>query len=147
MALPLALCQGYASTYTISGCSSATDCGVYSLVSARCNDDSSDHCPGGQFANGNTDPSLCDSAPVYQSADGTHVLFRVYGGRTTAWWVADHSALDTCNYAGPLYLYSRSNPGQVGSAPTAPGYSAGSGWYDYNNDQSGGIRVTAGGGH
>ena len=46
-----------------------------------------------------------------------------------------------------MYLRSALNPGRLGSAPTAPGYSAGGGWYDLHNYDYGGIRVTAGGGH
>ena len=84
---------------------------------------------------------------MYQSPDGTRVLYRgysSYGG--TYWVVTDRSALDACvGYI--FYLYSALNPGRLGSAPTAPGYSAGSGWSDYNNGHYGKIRVTAGGGH
>ena len=147
-ALPLALRQGYPSTYTVTGCSRAADCGVFSLVPANCTDNSVfGCCPGGAYANGNTDRSLCDSAPVYQSPDGTRVLFRIYGGTSTRWWVTGRSALDDCYGGGTWYLHSALNPGRLGSAPTAPGYSAGGGWYDANNGQHGSIRVTAGGGH
>ena len=147
-ALPLALRQGYASTYTVTGCSRAADCGVFSLVPAHCTDSSHYFCPGGGGANGNADPSLCDSAPVYQSPDGTRVLSRYYySSGDTAWQVTGRSALDDCYGGGRAYLYSAVNPGRLGSAPTAPGYSAGGGWQDLNNGQYGSIRVTAGGGH
>ena len=82
---------------------------------------------------------------MYQSPDGTRVLLRYYNSDYTVWQVTDRSALDDC-YGGH-YLYSALNPGRLGSAPTAPGYSAGGGWYDANNGQHGSIRVTAGGGH
>ena len=149
VALLLALRQGYSSTYTISGCSDPADCGVFKLVPANCTDTYEGRCPGGRYANGNTDRTLCDGAPAYQSADGTRVLLRWYnsGPDYTAWWVADRSALDAC-LGAPDYLLSASNPGRLGSAPTAPGYSAGDGWRDHNNGQFGApIRVTAGGGH
>ena len=143
---------GYASAYTLSGCSSPADCGVYSLVSAHCTTSSS-HCPGGGNANGNTDPALCDGVPTYQSADGTRVLLRYYDdgtddiGDSTVWLVADSGTLNTC-YGGHYYLDSAHIDGRVGSAPTAPGYSDGNGWFDLNNRRNdGNIRVTAGGGH
>ena len=51
---------------------------------------------------------------------------------------------------GDYYLQSGSNQGPTGGAPTAPRYSAGDGWYDYDADISnparGTISVTAGGG-
>ena len=152
MAFPLALRQGYASTYTISGCSDPADCGVFSLVPARCTG-SHDRCPGGGYANENTDPTLCDNAPTYQSADGTRVLLRVYSwsfivGRTTQWWVTDSTALDDC--AGTAYYLSSEaygHDGRPGSAPTLLGYSAGAGWRDWNNRQEGSIHVTGGGEH
>ena len=86
---------------------------------------------------------------MYQSADGTRVLLRVYGysGDYTTWFVTDRAALDSCYGDGTWYLRSALNPGRLGSAPTAPGYSAGNGWWDLNNNQYGSIRVTAGGGH
>ena len=83
---------------------------------------------------------------MYQSPDGTRVLLRRYYGDVTYWVVTDRSALDDC-WGAHNYLRSAYNPGRLGSAPTAPGYSAGDGWLDYNNGQSGSIRVTAGGGH
>ena len=153
MALPLALRQGYASAYTISGCSDPADCGVFSPVPAHCTNNRRGRCPGGVNANGNTDSSLCDGAPIYQRADGTHVLYR--GNLTsssyiyTVWYVADSTALDDCwgsTYQYP-YLDSDQKSGRLGSAPTAPGYSAGGGWYDWKNGLAGGINVTAGGGH
>ena len=87
---------------------------------------------------------------MYQSPDGTRVLSRFYdsGVDVTEWRVTGRSALDDC-WGARDYLDSAPIPGRLGSAPTAPGYSAGDGWYDYNknNDQHGSIRVTAGGGH
>jgi hypothetical protein len=126
-ALPLALRQGYASTYTISGCSASADCGVFRLV---------------------PDPSICDGTPTYQNADGTRVLYRFEDGHHTQWVVGSKDVLkDALCFGWNTYSYSALNDGRLGSAPTAPGYSAGSGWCDANNDQCGSIHVTAGGGH
>jgi hypothetical protein len=64
------------------------------------------------------------------------------------WDVGPSGRLNDCggSYNGAIYLRSDSNPGQPGGAPTAPGYSAGGGWYDYDNRASGTITVTAGDG-
>ena len=156
VALLLALRQGYSSTYTISGCSDPADCGVFKLVPANCTDTYEGRCPGGRYANGNTDRTLCDGAPAYQSADGTRVLLRWYssGFDYTSWRVAGsyapHTPLSNC-FGGITYLLSASINGRLGYAPTAPGYDARDqgqeGWLDDNNSQRGRIRVTAGGGH
>eukprot|EP01046_Picozoa_sp_COSAG06_P047537 COSAG06_NODE_6933_length_2709_cov_21.563985_2_plen_66_part_00 len=52
-------------------------------------------------------------------------------------------ALAAC-YGGSGYLIS--NEGPTGGAPTAPGYSAGDGWVDFDNNARGTISVSAGGG-
>ena len=105
-------------------------------------------CPGGDYANGNTDPTLCDNAPVFQAGgpDGP-VLYRVYdsyhGG--TSWVVGPSDRLNDCSYYDGSYLISDSNPGPLGGreAPTAPVY----GWLDgENNYARTTITVTAGDG-
>ncbi len=55
----------YAESYTLSGCGNEPYCGVFTRVQAQCTAGSGDFCPGGAAANGNTDPTLCDGAPVY----------------------------------------------------------------------------------
>eukprot|EP01043_Picozoa_sp_COSAG02_P056238 COSAG02_NODE_6641_length_3441_cov_5.384201_3_plen_156_part_00 len=126
----------YADSYTLAGCSNPNDCGVFKRVLAHCA--SGDHCPAGQYANGNTDPTLCDGAPVYQKSSddvegGGRVLFRKYdpSSHITQWWVAPAGSyvLAYCDLHG-YYLSSRTNPG-LGSAPTAPVYSIG-GWRDFD---------------
>ena len=118
---------------------------------ARCTG-SGARCPGGASAHGNADPTLCDGAPVYQkggAGGGGPVLLRWYdGGSGTQWLVASDAdvALATCYYTpGVLYLESDSNPQPLGSAPTAPAYSAG-GWSEVSPNGNRPIRVTAGGG-
>jgi hypothetical protein len=140
----------YADSYTLAGCSNADHCGIFTRVPAHCTSPDSIFCPGGEFAHGNTDPTLCDGAPVYQkggSGSGGPVLLRYYdGGTFTSWIVAGGSfALEYCNY-NELYLQSDMNLQPVGSALTAPAYNAG-GWTD--NDAGGisiNISVTAGSG-
>jgi hypothetical protein len=80
------------------------------------------------------------------------VLYRIYWPDYTKWYVDSSERLVDC-YAGYDYLHSlgsNSNQGPTGGAPTAPGYSAGDGWYDYdtdnNNPARGTISVSAGGG-
>ena len=141
----------YANSYTLAGCSNADHCGIFTRVPAHCTDGYSVFCPGGEFA-GNTDPTLCDGAPVYQkggSGSGGPVLLRYPAssrGSGTSWIVAyGNYALEYCAYNG-LYLESDGNRQPVGSAPTAPAYNAG-GWTD--NDAGGiiiNITVTAGSG-
>jgi len=143
----------YADSYTLAGCAAAAHCGVFSRVPARCTDSGNARCPGGASAHGNADPTLCDGAPVYQkggAGGGGPVLLRYWDGSSgTRWWVADDAdyALARCSYSG-YYLRSDSNPQPLGSAPTAPAYSAG-GWSEQLQHNSNGnrpIRVTAGGG-
>ena len=92
---------------------------------------------------------MCDGVLTYQlgGPDGP-VLYRFYdGGGSTQWVVGPSDALNDCNSDGYPYLYSASNPGRPGGAPTAPGYSAGDGWTDDdNNGARGTITVTAGDG-
>jgi hypothetical protein len=130
---------------------------VFRRVDAHCTDTAYGHCPGGQYANGNSDETKCDGAPVYQRAgegggvDGSGpVLYRgYYGNGHTIWDVGSSARLADC-YRGNgdyHYLASGSIPGPTGGAPTAPGYSAGDGWYDGdNNGARGTISVSAGGG-
>ena len=147
--------DGFAESYTVEGCSNPAHCGVFRRVDAHCTDTTSYHCPSGQLANGNSDDTKCDGAPVYQRVGegggvdgGGPVLFRAYGYGNTAWNVGSSAALATCRSGD--YLESGSIPGPTGGAPTAPGYSAGDGWTDYDADPGGGvtgtISVTAGGG-
>jgi hypothetical protein len=123
------------------------------------------NCPGGYYAvlAGNSDPKLCGGAPVYQQVgegggvDGSGpVLFRTYGdGDITTWYVGPSDALATCG-DGEVVSYLKSldyNPGPTSGAPTAPGYSAGDGWYDSDADPdpargalNPSISVTVGGG-
>eukprot|EP01046_Picozoa_sp_COSAG06_P042512 COSAG06_NODE_5426_length_3488_cov_48.772794_2_plen_131_part_00 len=121
---------------------------MFSRVPASCA--SGYYCPGGDGTNGNTDPTLCDSVPVYQEGGpGGPVLYRFYrSGYGTYWNVGSSDALNDCDNGGYLYLYSDLNPGRPGGAPTAPGYSAGDGWYDIDNNGGarGTITVTAGDG-
>ena len=153
--------DGFAESYTVEGCSNPAHCGVFRRVAAHCTDTSSSpygnigRCPGGQYANGNSDDTKCDGAPVYQrvgeggGVDGSGpVLFRYYNGvGGTAWRVAPSGQLAECNGGAFPYLFSGSIPGPSGGAPTDPGYSAGDGWGDYDaNPTAYPISVSAGGG-
>jgi hypothetical protein len=141
-------------------------------VDAHCTDTVNGHCPGGRNANGNSDETKCDGAPVYQrvgeggGVDGSGpVLYRYYGdGGYTQWRVGTSDALASCgnNYGNErtyggfdsyLSLGSNQAPPCCGGAPTAPGYSAGDGWTDIDIDSDydptparGTISVSAGGG-
>jgi hypothetical protein len=129
---------------------------VFRRVDAHCTDTTWGHCPGGEYANGNSDDTKCDGAPVYQrvgeggGVDGSGpVLYRYYysAGSTvyTQWIVGPSNALAYCAHGD--YFESGSIPGPTGGAPTAPEYSAGDGWYDNdNNGARGTISVSAGGG-
>eukprot|EP01046_Picozoa_sp_COSAG06_P002640 COSAG06_NODE_95_length_24425_cov_882.571035_17_plen_158_part_00 len=143
--------DGFAESYTVEGCSNPAHCGVFRRVDAHCG--SGYRCPGGARANGNSDETKCDGAPVYQRVGegggvdgGGPVLYRVYNGGYTFWRVGPSDALATCVYGGSDYLSLGSNQGPTGGAPTAPEYSAGDGSYDYDNNARGTISVTAGGG-
>eukprot|EP01046_Picozoa_sp_COSAG06_P059670 COSAG06_NODE_12422_length_1384_cov_2.027237_1_plen_163_part_00 len=145
--------DGFAESYTVEGCSNPAHCGVFRRVDAHC-DTGSGWCPGGSMANGNSDETKCDGAPVYQRVGegggvdgGGPVLYRYYhSGDYTYWRVGPSDVLADC--ADYNYLLSGSNPGPSGGAPTDPGYSAGDGWYDVDADSAarGTISVTAGGG-
>ena len=127
---------------------------------ARCTGSGSDyvHCPGGELAHGNADPTLCDGAPVYQkggAGGGGPVLFRIWvNSLGTQWYVTSDadSALARCTTTAVgdssfrNYLQSRPNPQPLGSAPTAPAYSADGTWFEANTFAYSPIRVTAGGG-
>jgi hypothetical protein len=152
---PLPDADGFAESYTVEGCFDPAHCGVFRRVDAHCTDTSTsyNHCPGGDYANGNSDETKCDGAPIYQrvgeggGVDGSGpVLFRYHYGSGTFWIVGTSDRLADC--VGYGYLESGSIPGATGGAPTAPGYSAGDGWNDYDNDPTarGTISVSAGGG-
>ena len=140
-------------SYDVAGCSNKAHCGTFVAVPARARCTSGDYCPGGRSARpGWTDATQCDGVPTYQGGgpDGP-VLFRFYDSRygSTQWRVGPSDRLNTCAGGSgyPTYLISDSNPGRPGGAPTAPGYSAGRGWID--NDNNGAydtITVTAGDG-
>lgn len=137
--------HGFAETYTVSGCSTPVHCGVFERVAAHCTSGSGS-CPGGRYANGNTDPTLCDGAPVYQrqgddNNGGATILYRFFNGEDTVWYVGSSNALTYCSAAN--YLESASAPG---GAPTASGYSAGAGWYDDDGSARGTISVSVGSG-
>jgi hypothetical protein len=91
---------------------------------------------------------MCDGVPTYQSGGpGGPVLFRYYINGITAWFVGPSGRLNDCFGGYDIYLVSDLNPGRPGGAPTAPGYSAGDGWYDHDNSNARGtITVTAGDG-
>eukprot|EP01046_Picozoa_sp_COSAG06_P067685 COSAG06_NODE_17661_length_927_cov_110.109903_1_plen_165_part_00 len=139
--------DGFDYSYDVAGCSNPAHCGTFVAVPARCT--SGDRCPGGQFArDGLTDATRCDGVPTYQAGgpDGP-VLFRVYVGSGTYWFVGPSDRLNDCDGSYDPYLFSALNPGRPGGAPTAPGYSAGEGWYDLDNNRARGtITVTAGDG-
>ena len=147
--------DGFAESYTVEGCSNPAHCGVFRRVDAHCTSTTSGHCPGGGYANGNSDDTKCDGAPVYQRVGegggvdgGGPVLYRLYYDGTTQWDVGPSDRLATCYSGGGGYPYLQlgSNQGPTGGAPTAPEYSAGDGSYDYDNNARGTISVTEGGG-
>eukprot|EP01046_Picozoa_sp_COSAG06_P010894 COSAG06_NODE_608_length_13862_cov_86.760355_5_plen_265_part_00 len=137
-------CEPWPLHYTVTGCSDESQCGVFTRVPANCA--SGDHCPGGYYANGNTDPTLCDNAPVFQAGgpDGP-VLYRFYFDGGTVWRVGPSDRLNDCYPISGYYLVSDLNPGRPGDAPTAPEYNNGGGWYD-NGAYGAPITVTAGDG-
>ena len=144
---------GFVSSYDVAGCSNPAHCGTFVAVPARCT--SGLFCPGGAAARpGWTDATQCDGVPTYQlGGPGGPVLFRAYynGDGSTYWVVGSSDRLNDCdpygNYPYASYLYSDLNPGRPGGAPTAPGYSAGDGWTDLDNNRARGtITVTAGDG-
>ena len=142
----------------MTGCSDESHCGVFSRVPASCA--SGNFCPGGRWANGNTDPTRCDGVPTYQAGGpGGPVLYRFYYSGSTYWRVGPSGRLNDCNpsgddycsldhdYCSLDYLGSDLNPGRPDGAPTAHGYSAEDGWTDFdNNFARGAITVTAGDG-
>jgi hypothetical protein len=128
---------------------------VFRRTNAHCTDTTNGRCPGGDWfregANGNTDAKLCDGVPVFQrvgqggGVDGSGpVLYRFYNvdSGETVWRVGPSARLADCYYASTDYLHS--NHGATAGAPTAPGYSAGKGWYDHEtNGARGTISVAA----
>lgn len=146
-----ALPAGFDDSYSVS-CSEATHCGTFRRVAAHCT--SGENCPGGKYANGNTDPTLCFGAPTYQLDGGGAVLYRYYDGGGTQWDVGSSDALATCS-STKTYLVSVSIPGSPGYPPTASGYSFGSnfnggnGWQVYGSQYCSsncGISIVPGGG-
>jgi len=139
-------CEPWPLHYTVTGCSDESHCGVFTRVPANCA--SGALCPGGDVARpGLTDATtLCDGVPTFQAGgpDGP-VLYRYYWSGSTQWMVGPSDRLNDCG--GYHYLVSDSNPGPLGDAPTAPGYSNGNGWFDNDNGAYGApITVTAGDG-
>ena len=142
----------YADSYTLAGCSDADHCGVFTRVPAQC---TSGHgwCAGGELGkSGETDPTLCDGAPVYQkggSGSGGPVLFRfgdMRDGPGSKWMVSSAEAIDTCFWSGGApYLQSDYTWGRF--PPAAPAYFR-RGWWDIdaNAFQVHTISLTAGGG-
>ena len=125
-------------------------------MEAHCAAGSAARCPGGVSANGNTDPTLCDGAPVYQNGggfNGGYVLLRVSEDGGTRWYVSDPACLADCEFHGyysgesesgnlPGYIpRSDLSPGRPGYAPTAPAYGQ---WSTPSSHES--ISVVAGGG-
>lgn len=139
--------DGFAESYTVSGCANPAHCGLFRRTLAHCDADQTDRwgCPGGEFAQGNTDSTLCDGAPVYQlmeqggGGDGP-VLWRSYDGLNTRWNVGSSDALASCG-DGELYLRSAAGyaePAVVDGVPSATVYSGFDGqlWLDFDVDPS-----------
>eukprot|EP01046_Picozoa_sp_COSAG06_P049791 COSAG06_NODE_7739_length_2394_cov_2.354248_4_plen_85_part_00 len=75
------------------------------------------------------------------------MLYRRYYSDGTYWVVGSSDRLNDCfGGSDTYYLASALNPGRPGGAPTAPGYSAGDWWTDFDNGARGTITVTAGDG-
>lgn len=140
--------QLYADSYTLSGCHTTANCGVFRRVAAHCT--SGDYCPGGQYARPRwTDATLCDGAPVYQrqggAADGA-VLFRMMyiDAGATVWFVGPSDKLGDCYSTNVVYS---SNEGPL-SGPYPPD-SVIYGWSDpggYDTGGQGTIHIVAGDG-
>lgn len=98
------------------------------------------------MANGNTDSTMCDGAPVYQlegtAAGESAVLFRsTMSDGTSLWFVGPSQALAECYEAVSLQIYLQSNGNQASaSTPDAAVYSAGAGWIDVDADPNGSVR-------
>lgn len=134
--------------------STGFSCGVYTRVPARCIAGSGDRCPGGQYANGNTQPTLCDGAPVYQNqVPYGPVLFRYFDGTGTQWHVSVSDVLMDCDIHHSTIgipgcqghqcyddLESNVNLGRTGYPLTAPAYG------QYTSRGGSHINVIAGGG-
>ena len=95
--------DGFAESYTVEGCSNPAHCGVFRRVDAHCTDTTWGYCPGGENANGNSDETKCDGAPVYQRVGegggvdgGGPVLYRWYNGDSTYWFVGPSDGLADC---------------------------------------------------
>ena len=100
------------------------------------------------MANGNTDSTMCDGAPVYQlegtAAGESAVLFRsTMSDGISSWFVGPSQALAECYEAlsGTMQIYLQSNGNQASaSTPDATVYSAGAGWIDVDADPNGSVR-------
>ena len=149
--------QGLAQSYTLSGCSNPSHCGVYHRVDARCLKDKTE---GGVCG---ANPALCDNSPVFQlgGAQGAPVLYRWSPyGQSSEWRVAPSARLNDCESYGALLRSASVATGRQndddagGGAPTDRGFSAGGGWFDdaartKENGWSparGAITIVAGGG-
>jgi hypothetical protein len=132
--------DGFASSYTLSGCNNPVYCGVFQIAHAHCTSGVHTHCTG--------DETLCDAAPVYrqEGADG-NVLYRfLYSDGSTDWHVGPSSELGDCggNY-NYFYTSDRSDPDATSGllSPDAPGY----GWSapDGYNSGRGSVQIVVGG--
>jgi hypothetical protein len=123
---------GFFESYTITGCSVSSSCGLFTRVAARCTSGSG--CPGGPNENsGSIDSTLCHGAPVYQrGGDDGPVLYRwMWGDGRTDWYVMDSSVLEDC-FGSTQHLHSivsnEPNGGRLEEGPTALAYNNGANW-------------------
>ena len=117
----------FARSYTLTGCSDPSQCGVYRRTEARC---LKDYTEGGLCG---SDPTLCDQAPVYQLEGRKEgpVLYRWSPyGRSSEWRVGPSARLADCEGYSALLrspaAAGRPSPG----APTDPEFDDDAGWYD-----------------
>lgn len=147
---------GFNDSYTLSGCKNPEHCGVFRRVAANCTGTASGNmCPGSKDTRPSyTDPTTCDSAPVYQreGAAGGAVLYRYWDtGRYYEWQVGGSDALQDCTcgfyYRSNTYVTEDMNPRPADSAPDAAVY----GWSDpggYDSgDSAGFVHIVVGDGH
>ena len=134
--------SSYPESYTLSGCRVHSTCGTFTRTLAHCTNRHSDHCPGGKYDNGNTDPTLCDNAPVYRKGDKVFYRIYIYGG--TEWHVglADFILADCSGERDPGLgdpIHTGSHRGPTGYPPTADVYR---GSVDLNANGGFGVRDT-----